>query len=685
MESLALFGDDMLQEIDAQNGTAVEQFVPESVPLDVKVKLAIETILEGILEFAWEPCASVSGGKDSMTTLSLTMVAMALAMKKWPAALKRPVLHIVSSDTKMESLPKEHYMRVQFDKAVEYGKRHGFKVEVHRPAPDRTGSYIRIFSGGRPDPTPGINSKNKQCANDYKIKPIHTEMREINNRMNFINKKLIMMVGSRSEESTRRADSLEQLGASKQEPILKMGYWTLYPVMDWSLDDIWQYLCFAEDDLGAKIPGYQDGFDDVIKLYSSLNSGECVAGVEQGNSACGARDGCHQCGIVTEDKSGINQANSKELYHIKRTLDALLALRDFRIGLGKNFQNRNFVTMKNDSGYLSLKPNGYAGWLLEENLRIALTIQEMELQRASDQERAILRIKKKIANGTIHNRKRAKRWIRRVEAHAEPLLNWITPADLIWIDFQWSLRGLTRQAHSALRIWDEVVNKGKWAKIPDADYKRPEHVSKDLYQEIKKMPNKAKIKHGISLCEYGMTEFTDMMMTLHDDRCSAEGSYSDTYQLNQKGDTVEADQFNISDKYSVDDDSAAFICYQPSMIISTRCDGEPYEFRHQNSVNRYLRFGVIHANKNQLRNIHEKLEFLYFTAASGLQELAYIGGQAKPGQVNGVEFDKKKGQSCGELDLETIDINVEYCEQEQAIASTPVQSRVDMTSVIQMF
>tara|TARA_B100002049_G_scaffold180623_1_gene137540 strand:+ start:2625 stop:4550 length:1926 start_codon:yes stop_codon:yes gene_type:complete len=607
----------------------VNQFTPpKPVTLEERVTKVIKTIKHGVLAESWEPCNSLSGGKDSMTSLSLSLVGMALAMKEYPVYLTKPVFHIVSSDTKMENLAKEDYLNTQLERAVKFGKENGFKVMVHRPAPDRTASFLRIFAGSRPDPTPSINNKTRQCANDYKISPIHTAMRGVNKLANTNGKKLVMIVGSRSAESTDRAESLAKVQASDTVPILKKGYWTLYPVMDWSLEDIWNYLMFAENDFDAKLPGYQDSFQDVVELYSSLNGGECVQGLEQGQSSCGARDGCHQCGIVTKDKSGINQANSKELYHMKRTLSALLSLRDYRITLGKNYQNRNFVSMTDDKGRLVLKPNGYAGWLLEENLRIALTIQQMEMQRAYDQRVAVLRMEERLERGGVRNPRRARKWLRRVKRHAKPLLNWLEPSDILWIDFQWSLRGVTRESHSAIRIWDEVVNKGKWAKIPKGDFTRPDHVTNEEYMNVTKQPTYAAIDHFLDLSDNSLCHFADSMSDMFEGHCTE----TTTHQINQAGEAFEGEQFNVEVKYSVNDETADWICYDPSLVIKSRDDMEPYEFRHQNAVRRLLRIGAINVNNSQLRDIGRKLELLEFTATEGLQERAYIGGQLQPGE-----------------------------------------------------
>jgi len=655
---------------------AVEHHIPSSMSLTDKVALVIETLVNGILYENWELCASVSGGKDSMTTLSQSLVSAAQAFKKLPAGITRQTLHIVSSDTLMENILKAKYLDEQFELAHKYGVKYGFNVEIHRPAPERTASFVRIFSGGRPDPTPSINSVNKQCAGDYKIDPIHKAMRGINKSTKNDGKKLVMLVGSRSEESTRRANSLVDSGASNIEPIFVKGYWTLYPVMHWTLDDIWQYLVFAEEDLESDLPGYQSGFEDVVELYASLNGGECVAGLEQGEQSCGARDGCHQCAIVSEDKSGINQANSKDLYHLRSTFNWLLALRDFRVNLGKNFQNRNFVSMIDAEGSISLKPNGYAGWLLEENLRIALTAMANEYWRAHDLKKAVKRIKGKIADGTMRNPERANRWLKKVSKHTEPLLEMLNTSDIVWIDFQWSLRGLTRKAHSALRIYDEICNNGQWEKVklPTKSYKRPSHVSDKEYKTVLKMPPKARIVHGLTFDDEMMENFSEPMFDAFEGDCTSQ----ETYQINKKGKEITAESMQVSDKYHVDDESSDMICHCPSMFCDfDKVDSEPYEFRHQNAVNRHLRFGVISANKAQLKGINEKLELLHFTATEGLQELAYVGGEASLRDFPNIHFEAK--------DNKNEDNQLDFVDESQFELAMQQHKKFDSSNVIQMF
>ena len=660
----AIMAEFQLDFFHMEEDNEVKQFTPpKPKTLEERVQDFIETVSHGVIAKSWELVASVSGGKDSMTTLSLGLVSMAKAVIDLKPITK-PVFHIVSSDTKMENLNKEDYLLTQFERAVKYGEEHGFLVKIHRPAPDRTASYLRIFAGSRPDPTPALNSVNKQCANDYKIKPIHRIMRSVKKEAELNGKKMIMLVGSRTSESVRRADSLAEMQASDDVEILKQGYWTLYPIIDWSLEDVWNYLVFADNDLKAKIPGYQSGFEDVVKLYSALNGGECVQGLEQGESSCGARDGCHQCGIVTNDKSGINQANSKELYHMKRTLSGLLAIRDWRISEGKNFNNRNFVSMVNVEGGLELKPNGYSGKLLEENLRHCLTIQEMEKQRVNDQKRAIARIERKLKNGEIHNPTRAKKWLKRVKQHANrPLLDWLTPSDIVWIDFQWSLRGVTEKPHSAVQIWDEVVNKQNWSTLP-VSCDTALHVKPANY--VAKIPKQIRVKHDVDF-DLGGDFLNDPLLDFFETGvCTEQHEIS----LNANGDKIVTELLNSAKKYEIEDEAAAFICDDPSILLSkfkvdpnagsfiykdgkrvfekysitqSKLDEINYPQRHQNAVKSLMRLGVVIVNTMQMNAITQRLQLLDFTARTGLQKLAYNGGQAIPSEMPNLEFEEPLG------------------------------------------
>lgn len=599
--------------------------------------------------------ASISGGKDSTVVASIALVAYKLYVKEVGRTLaKPPVMHIITSDTGMENIIKQDYLNRFFESCEVYGLRKGFDVICHKAGPSRSESYLRIYAGGKEDPRVKYTSKKKECAQAWKVNPIQRALRNIKKGVETDGYELIMLVGSRDEESTTRAESLKKYNASHENPIDVNGYQTLYPIKNWLLEDVWEYLTFAEDDDNAFIQGSQDGFPETAELYAGYNGGACVTTSQHSDSMCGARDGCSSCMIVEHDKSAINQANHSDYKHISRTLKDVLALRNWRKDFGNDYQNRNFISMVDDDGYINFRPNGYCGWFLEENLRITLTIQERDKERAEDLVRAIIKIEEKIENGTIANERRAKKWLRKVTPHCKQLFKIIDEKDILWLDFQWSLRGLTRKVFSASRIWDEVVNKGQWAEIPGEDYCRPSTVTDKRFVSSKSMPPLAKIYHGIkpditvkseTHTEHVATNFSDLT---HDFFDHGHGIASTDYTINAKGDTIEAPTMNIDDCYDVDGEAANFICDEPhEFLLTKQVDWWPDDFKHQNAIKKLLQLGAIQVNKRQLRYINEKMDLLYFTATEGLQDLAYVGGPLSIDDNPKIEY----GDSDGTLQL----------------------------------
>lgn len=614
----------------------VNAYVPDNMSTSEKSQLVIETLTSGVIEKQWVLCGSTSSGKDSSTMMSLSLAAMAKAVSRCDKPSELPPFYIVSSDTKMENLVKKDYQDAQFQNAIKFGERNGFKVVVRRPSPDRTRSFLRIFAGNKPDPDVRINSEKRECATDYKIDPIQREMRVINREAKAQGKKLVMLVGSRSEESKARSESLAKIDASHLEPVEIKGYNTLYPIKDWDLGDVWSYINFCEDDINAKMPGFQDGLFDTAKLYRTINSGECVAGLTQSKNPCSGRDGCLICTAIGDDKSGENQSDNSELYHLKRTLKDLLKLRNWRANLCNNFQNRNFVSMSNMEGQVNLTPGGYCGWVLEYNLEVALTIQAKEEERAFALSSAIEKVKSKIENGTIRNATRARKWLEKVKEHDKPLLQLVDESDIMWLDFQWGLHGLTRRAHSAIRIWDKVMNKGYRAEMPGKFIKRPSHITDKSFIYTSAMPQQARIEHSFKfeLEDYSSLSISTEALAFSESNCSD----TELTQVNKSGDVIETEMMNVVDKYDVCPEAAAFICADPDSFLSSNIDSEPYKFRHQNAVNRLIRLGVIEVNKTQLKTISRKLDYLFVTASLNLQELAYIGGPATHADYPDVKY-----------------------------------------------
>jgi 3'-phosphoadenosine 5'-phosphosulfate sulfotransferase (PAPS reductase)/FAD synthetase len=618
---------------------------------------AIEILLKLLLNNSIL-CSSLSGGKDSVTMTSLALVAMRMLVEQSGSELSsKPVIHLITSDTGNENIIKKQYLVKYFQRCEWYGQAHGFDVVVHQCGPTRVSSFMRVYSGGKPDPRPKMSSKKKECATSMKVEPIQRELRSLKKETEKSGRDFVMLVGSRDEESTSRQKSLEKYNASESSTIVVNGYKTLYPIKNWTLENIWEYLTFAEDTeylVDAMIPGSQDGFPETAELYAGFNGGGCVTSLGHDDVQCGARDGCSSCMVVENDRSAENQADHSDYKHIARTLKDILALRNWRKDFGDDYQNRNFISMVDSDGYLDLRPNGYSGWMLEENLRFILTIQERDKERANDLSRAVSRIEEKIENGTIANLRRANTWLRKVKPHCTQLFQIIDESDILWMDFQWSLRGLTRKAHNAVRIWDEIVNKGIRAEIPNEDYVRPSEVTTRPYKSSKSMPPLAKIYHGI-VCDSSLSKeekkeasaanFFDLT---HDMFGLDKGPGDQSYTVNSEGDTIDGPVMNVADSYDVNEETAVFILDNPQEFLLTKqVEWWPEDFKHQNAIRRLLQLGVIKVNKRWLRYINEKMDLLYFTATEGLQELAYIGGPLSTDDNSKIEI----GDSNGTLQM----------------------------------
>jgi DNA sulfur modification protein DndC len=166
---------------------------------------------------------------------------------------------------------------------------------------------------------PPPSSSLRWCTDKLKVMPIDSTLKSI-----FSDGAFISIIGTRSDESTDRANRMERATLKGTNLKLNNRYpkaSNLMPIEDWSTKDVWEYLLKQNNDLV--------NIDFLWKLYSDASNkdaSECTftgAGgkhIEEGKLGCGtSRFGCWQCYMVRDkDKSldGLMQSGHEniELY-----------------------------------------------------------------------------------------------------------------------------------------------------------------------------------------------------------------------------------------------------------------------------------------------------------------------------------------------------------------------------------
>lgn len=429
--------------------TKITKAKNESVPdLKQRAKDAINRLEKTFLTQPMMPCILYSFGKDSSVTMSLSLVAWVRATKVNPLLAKIPFL-IVYSNTRHESPHKQDYMLKEVGDIERYANVHGINLVMLESKPRINESWAgKIIAGSIVNWT-RILGKSAGCSVDWKIKPNERIVKPYEKMAQEMGIQLVKFLGSRAEESPTRAQNLARYGANSFTICPFNGSNYLYPVMDWSVEDIWSYLLFCEDDIDSNVPGIKDGFDRTAAYYNSMSATECSAtDINNGSSCKGARDGCYIC--FMSDSPTLDESIGKNFPHIS----PLQEYRKFMLYNDANALNRSYVQQAPGS-LNDVKAACNSGSYLLDLVRIGLTIQKREEERA-EQEREL------VENG-LH--------LDPENALTESTFTIFEPIDIAWIDWNWMSRGLQVEPHAALKAYYDVYIMDIRYDIP-AGYKR---------------------------------------------------------------------------------------------------------------------------------------------------------------------------------------------------------------------
>lgn len=230
-----------------------------------------------------------SGGKDSTAVLSLVYSAL---LRLSPERRHKPI-YVVSSDTLVETPVVVDLIKSVLDQVNQAAKEDGLDVSAHAvyPSMDQT-FWVNLLGRGYPAPKQSF----RWCTERMKIDPV----------TDFITSKVaqfgevVVVLGSRSKESASRAQVIANhqiKGSALSRHTSIPNAYTLMPIVDWSADDVWEYL------MGAPCPWGGDN-QRLFELYKGSNQGECPLVIDKSTPSCGnSRFGCWTCTVVTEDRA----------------------------------------------------------------------------------------------------------------------------------------------------------------------------------------------------------------------------------------------------------------------------------------------------------------------------------------------------------------------------------------------
>ncbi|BDC18220.1 phosphoadenosine phosphosulfate reductase family protein [Acidianus sp. HS-5] len=237
--------------------------------LEEKVESTINFIVDISEELdptiPWE--LGFSGGKDSTTVLSLLIESM-------KRGARIPKLYVVYSDTLLEhpTLRKETLEALNSLKEFD-------NIEPVRLTP-REDFITMMVERGYPAP----NHRFRWCMARLKIRPMQEFMRKLGN--------FVQVSGVRRSESAERAKNIKHYG--KMEKIVKIGNPIIMPILDWTTEDVFNFL---------KIRKRWDGkdFSYLLELYEVKEEDSCGCALSSD-----VRFGCWVCTVVKIDKMPTN-------------------------------------------------------------------------------------------------------------------------------------------------------------------------------------------------------------------------------------------------------------------------------------------------------------------------------------------------------------------------------------------
>lgn len=272
-----------------------------------------------------------SGGKDSSATLQLVW----LALTELPDNQLSKTVHVIHTDTLVESPVVERWAENSLAKMRESAKRDRLPFQIHKltPAPDQT-FWVNLLGRGYPFP----RKKVRWCTDRMKIRPVNDFIKACISKYG----EIILVLGTRKAESSRRARTMAHYEKKRVRELLSpspslMNELVFSPIAEWSNDDVWLFL------MQYKNPWGQSN-SELLTLYRGATAdNECPLMVEKDLPSCGkSRFGCWMCTMVSEDKSMQAMINNDVE---KQWLSPLLAFRNEIGDEREDLERRSFRKM----------------------------------------------------------------------------------------------------------------------------------------------------------------------------------------------------------------------------------------------------------------------------------------------------------------------------------------------------
>jgi DNA sulfur modification protein DndC len=398
-----------------------------------KVTKTINT-LKNLFNEGWIFSVGLSG-KDSSCVAHCAVEALKQAKEENPTCTG--ILYLATTDTTIDNFEVKNFILKLHQAAQDYAAEYDLPIFTQELQPKLFDMPLVEYIGrGKLLRTARTSVRGRDCSIDWKVKPAQKFLKSLQEK--YQTDKILSLSGTRDQESVSRAKNIAKRGETIDAIVKTDLGWSLAPIKDWSLNDVWALLGQIEED---SIESFIDIYAKELRnIYGAGNGGTCdiyFGNTKSNDKGCGSRFGCTLCSIGGDkDKSLENQISTDEatygymkpLTKLRKFMnDTLFDMERSRSLLGRDIKHGSWIKI----GY-----NQYSLEYRKELLRYVLTMDANEYMAAK-------------ALGIA------------------PRFELINYEKMCAIQYNWAREGGELKPAEAISIWHEVHTYGKRFSIPE--------------------------------------------------------------------------------------------------------------------------------------------------------------------------------------------------------------------------
>lgn len=407
--------------------------------------------INDLIEQGYICSSATSFGKDSTAVLVLMLEAI---RRRVEAGLYVPPAFVTNANTGIENPAMDAYVDAMISALESYCARYSLPITVIKVQPSITSSFAYATIGrGK---LPVFAGASRSCSVDWKLRPQQKALKQLLSTLQSPGQ-LVTFVGTRLSESKIRAANMRGRGEDDAGLLVlnEHGSYNCSIIADWEMEEVWEFLMACDSKRGGPYQTYVQDFDWCLELYKEANEGMCaiITGDGGNKAACGSRFGCAWC-TVTGDRDKSMEAMLASAPEKHGHLEGINRFRNHLINTRWDMGRRDWIGRTHSkAGYINVTGTAYNAEMRRELLRYLLTLDVLEEERAEEHDARMFRgeLETTESNETLRG----------------TTFQFITPKNLLAIDFAWSLSYGFDHAFPALTEWYEIRFLGKRYSIED--------------------------------------------------------------------------------------------------------------------------------------------------------------------------------------------------------------------------